>query len=127
MGISKLKEIQTMMKTTSGIPGTPLYMAPECLLQNKKATVHSDIWSLACTLLELYTEKECWELDDSTRDDTLGSAFKRKLRNQDCPPYLESVVESNVKEMIRKCFNYDPSLRPSALDLITVYNSLNSN
>ena len=45
MGISKLKEIQTMTKTTSGIPGTPSYMAPECLLQNKKATVDSDIWS----------------------------------------------------------------------------------
>ena len=129
MGISKLKEIQTMTKPTSGIPGTPSYMAPECLLQNKKATVHFDIdiWSLACTLLELYTEKECWELDDSTGDDTLGDAFKRKLRNQDCPPYLESVVEGNVKEIIRKCFNDDPSLRPSALDLITVYSSLNSN
>ena len=65
MGISKLKEIQTMTKTTSGIPGTPSYTVPECLLQNKKATVHSDIWSLASTLPELYTEKECWELDDT--------------------------------------------------------------
>ena len=66
MVIRKLKEIQTMTKATSGILGTPSYMAPECLLQNKKATVHSGIWSLACTLLELYTGKECWELDDST-------------------------------------------------------------
>ena len=123
MGISKLKEFQTMTKTTSGIPGTPSYMAPECLLQNQKATVHSDIWSLACTLLELYTGKECWELYEITEDNTPDNALKRKLRNQDCPPHLEIVTESNVKEIIRKCFNYNPSLRPSAMDLIYVYHN----
>ena len=90
-----------MTKTTSGILGTPSYMAPECFLQNKKATVLSGIWSLACTLPELYTGKECWELDDSTGNDTPGDAFKTKLRNQDCPSFLESAVESSVKEVIR--------------------------
>jgi serine/threonine protein kinase len=44
MGISKVKEIQTLNKTTSGIPGIPSYMAPECFLQNNRATVYSDIW-----------------------------------------------------------------------------------
>jgi E3 ubiquitin-protein ligase mind-bomb len=58
MGISRLKAIQTMDQSSiSGIPGTPSYTAPECLLKNEKATVHSDIWSLACTLLEMYTER----------------------------------------------------------------------
>ena len=31
--------------------GTLSYMAPECLLHNKKATVHSNIWALAYTLI----------------------------------------------------------------------------
>ena len=62
MGLSKLKSVKSLSQTTStGIPGTPSYMAPECLLERKKATVHSDVWSLACTLVELFTEKDCWE------------------------------------------------------------------
>ncbi|XP_020608738.1 dual specificity protein kinase shkC-like [Orbicella faveolata] len=62
MGLSKLKSVQSLSQTTStGIPGTPSYKAPECLLERKKATVHSDVWSLACMLAELFTEKDCWE------------------------------------------------------------------
>lgn len=59
MGLSKLKSAHSLSQTTSSaIPGTPSYMAPECLLERNKATVHSDVWSLACTLVELFTEKE---------------------------------------------------------------------
>ena len=47
MGLSKLKSAQSISHTTStGIPGTPSYMAPECLLERKKATVNSDVWRL---------------------------------------------------------------------------------
>ena len=49
MGLSKLKSAQSLSQTTStAIPGTLSYMAPECLLHNKKATVHSDIWAFKC-------------------------------------------------------------------------------
>lgn len=126
MGISKLKELQTLNQTTSGIPGTPSYMAPECLLLNERATVYSDIWSLACTLLELYTGKECWEIDETNtlNDEMPCNMLKRKLQNHDQPSHLES-VQIPMKEVIRKCFNYTPSLRPSALDMIAVYNTPN--
>ena len=62
MGLSKLKSVQSVSHTTStGIPGTPCYMAPECLLERKKATVNSDVWSLAVTLIELFTETTAGE------------------------------------------------------------------
>ena len=40
-------------------------MAVKCLLERNKATVNSDVWSLACMLVELFTRK-CWKqlLDD---------------------------------------------------------------
>jgi len=40
MGLSKLKSALSVSRTTNiGIPGTPSCMAPECLLDRKKATV----------------------------------------------------------------------------------------
>lgn len=36
-------------------------MAPKCLHERKKATVHSDVWSLARTLVKLFTEMDCRE------------------------------------------------------------------
>lgn len=129
MGISKLKAIQTTdQSSTSGIPGTPSYMAPECLLHKESATVHSDIWSLACTLLELYTEKECWETEDE-KTPSLSSTMsfdvpRQKLYNKEQPSYLELLGTKNIsiKDTLRKCFNYTPVLRPSALDMIAAYN-----
>ena len=45
MGLSKLKSAQSLTHTiSSAIRGTPFYMAPECLLERKKAAVHSDVW-----------------------------------------------------------------------------------
>ena len=127
MGISRLKAIQTMdQSSVSGIPGTPSYMAPECLLKNEKATVHSDIWSLACTLLEMYTEKDCWEIEDNdTQLETLSNpcnALMRNLNNKEVPLSLESSdIDIAIKETLRRCFDYVPAKRPNALELVTVF------
>ncbi|KAH0563621.1 hypothetical protein KQX54_003248 [Cotesia glomerata] len=65
LGLSKFKKMSSSLRTTVGgtgfVKGTPLYMAPELILENKEATVHSDVWSLTCTLIELYTEKSIWD------------------------------------------------------------------
>ena len=36
-------------------------MAPEGLVEKKKATLESDVWSLGRTLVELFTKKDCWK------------------------------------------------------------------
>ena len=59
MGLGKLKTEQSLSRSTA-IAGSPSYIAPECVLQKKQATTQSDVWSLACTLLELFTERDCW-------------------------------------------------------------------
>ena len=46
MGLSKVKTAQSLSQTSStAIPGSPSYMAPECLVEKRKAIVHSDVWS----------------------------------------------------------------------------------
>ena len=99
-------------------------MAPECLLKNEKATVHSDIWSLACTILEMYTEKECWEMENNdTRMETSSnpcSMLKQKLKNKEVPRHLES-SDIVIKEVLRRCFDYVPAKRPTALQLVTAF------
>jgi serine/threonine protein kinase len=126
MGISRIKAIQTMYQSSvSGIPGTPSYMAPECLLNKEKATIHSDIWSLGCTLLEMYTEKECWEIEDDTQLGTASNAcsgFMRHLNNKEIPSSLESSdIDIVIKEILRRCFDYVPEKRPNALQLVIVF------
>ena len=132
MGLSKLKSAQSLSHTVStSIRGTPSYMAPECLLERKKATVHSDVWSLACTLVELFTEKDCWEQlveekkeasgkqsDDLDSDVQLLIAVMRK---KECPRALESLPATNgafLERILKKCPSYDMTKRASAIDIV---------
>ena len=50
--------------SVTGIPGTPMFMAPETLIE-RKTCAESDIWSLACTLLEMYSKKDDWDVPES--------------------------------------------------------------
>ncbi|OXU23944.1 hypothetical protein TSAR_010140 [Trichomalopsis sarcophagae] len=47
----------------SKVMGTKIYMAPEIILHKKNATDKSDIWSLACTILEIYKEDVIWDVE----------------------------------------------------------------
>ena len=47
-------------------------MVPECLIGNKKGTIQSDVWSLGCTLLELFTEKDRREEQSAQKAGQVG-------------------------------------------------------
>mgnify|MGYP001795714540 CR=1 FL=1 len=62
MGLSKLKSSHpSLTKTSLSTSGTPQYMAPECVLQGKSATASSDVWSMACTVVECLTGEDFWK------------------------------------------------------------------
>ena len=133
MGLSKLKSAQSLSQTTStAIPGTPSYMAPECLLDNKKATVHSDIWALACTLIELFTEKDSWEQlmneDEMGRDggdlNTDCNSLIAIMKRKETPGSLESLpstVGASFQHILTECCQYDLGRRPRAIDLVNAF------
>lgn len=125
MGLSKLKSSHSVSISEGTVTGTPTYMAPECLVSNKTATLESDVWSLACTLLELYSEKEVWEAEVADKDPTAAIICSMKKRK---PPqslqYLDdSLDESNhsVKVIITDCFNYNTDKRPRAIVILNTF------
>lgn len=66
LGIGKVVGINgtiTCRRTGSTIanPGTPMYMAPECLLNIKKTSEASDMWSAGATISELNTNLPYWQ------------------------------------------------------------------
>lgn len=64
-GLAKSEDVTgTALQTTEGelAKGTSLYLAPELLLNNCNASLESDIWSLGCVLLELFSGKSVWPL-----------------------------------------------------------------
>ena len=134
MGLSKLKSAQSVSHTTStGIPGTPSYMAPECLLERKKATVNSDVWSLAVTLIELFTETDCWgeQLQDNgaqreshEEDESAVDSLLALMKKKDSPRslgLLSTTVGNSFQGILEDCFQYDISKRPRAIALVSKF------
>ena len=126
MGLGKLKSAQSLTQTTSqSVPGTPSYMAPECLVGKKKATTQSDVWSLGCTLLEIFTEKDSWEDLPNKRgvsSKVEGSIPLIEGMKADALPgsleCLSSTVGAPLKYILRRCFQYYSEKRPTAIDLV---------
>lgn len=130
MGLGKIKSAQTTARvTTAGIAGTPNYMAPECLLQKRKATTKADVWSLACTLVELFTGKDCWgQTEDlvpkshknSDEDAPQGcEGIFRCLKAGELPSALQLIAPEHVlKNVLVNCFSYNESERPDAIEIL---------
>ena len=134
MGLGKIKSAQTANRvTTTGIAGTPNCMAPECLIQKKKATTKADVWSLGCTLLELFTKKDCWGKDESAsekegsdnevQDDPQGCEdIYRLLKSKEVPnALLQLPATSFIKATLVKCFEYNKVKRPDAIEILECF------
>lgn len=118
LGLSKVNELSTGLLSTQGgssTPGTPMYMAPELILRSEKASQSSDIWSLACTIVELYKEEMIWRTNGGGY-----YALKNFLRQRRAPD-LASVPQF-LRDLISKCFCYDPNCRPTAETALSCFN-----
>lgn len=60
-----------MVTTSDGTkqPGTPTYQVPEILLERRSGHVYSDMWSVGCTVLELFLELPAWSVPVDTDPD----------------------------------------------------------
>ena len=127
MGLSKFKSTQSLTTTTAvSLPGTPQYMAPECLLSHKSATAASDIWSLGCTLVECFNGEDLWseEMEKQHTDDDQITALTNIL-TAGVPPKSLSKLKDSIPAAIQlvlvKCFEYAASSRPTARDVLGVF------
>jgi len=103
-GIARLIDAATM---TSGLIGTPSYIAPE-QLSGARPTSAVDIFAWAVTMIFAATGHQAFG------GDTVVAVMHRILNEQ---PDVSGVPPS-LLPVIRQCLNKDPSRRPTARDLL---------
>ena len=127
MGLGKIKSAQTTSHVTSAnIAGTPNYMSPECLVEKAKATTKADVWSLACTLVELFTGKDCWgQIEDNFADESEDSSYAICccLKAKELPRAFQYILteNENLKAILMKCFDYDAEKWPDAIQILDYF------
>jgi len=90
----------------AGHAGTPAYMAPE-LFRAVPASTRSDVYAVGAVLYELFTGQRAF------RGDTVSDI--RHLHETAVPPRPSDIVpdiEPVVEEIILRCLDKDPNLRP---------------
>ncbi|KAL2092638.1 hypothetical protein ACEWY4_012436 [Coilia grayii] len=92
--------------------GTPQYMAPECLVECKKCSPMSDMWSLGITLLEMFTDSKPWSYS------TLQEL--RKLLYDKKAPQVVSKLQPAHDDIVTPLLQYDPKSRINAKDLVAL-------
>nr|GAT45690.1 predicted protein [Mycena chlorophos] len=82
------------------------WTAPE-IIELKRASPKSDIWSLACTVVELLTGRPPYpDIDDS-------ASLMSRIVEDDMPPFADN-CSLLLEDFLKQCFNKDPTKRPSA-------------
>jgi serine/threonine protein kinase len=112
-GLVKLSDFGTSTKisdiSSSQVVGSPYWMAPE-VIELAGAHTSSDIWSVGCTVIELFTSSPPYF--------SLApmSALFRIVRD-DSPP-IPAEVSPLMRDFLAQCFQKNPMLRISAENLL---------
>lgn len=107
-GFARLKE----SCATQTSCGSPCYTAPE-VLRGEKYDEKADIFSLGVLIWEVVTRKIPYDGESPIRVAEKVRGGQRLGIPFDCP--------KRVKRIIQKCWNEDPSERPSALEVSLVF------
>ncbi|KAJ8688654.1 hypothetical protein QAD02_024449 [Eretmocerus hayati] len=94
--------------------GTFTYMPPEVLVSNEEATTSGDIWSLACTLIEMYSESCLWGEKGNA-----NMIAVKKLGSGEIPDYVNNPIF--LWEIVKQSLSYDPTFRPGIDKYVEVF------
>ncbi|KAG2458236.1 M3K2 kinase, partial [Polypterus senegalus] len=106
------KRIQTICMSGTGIKsvtGTPYWMSPE-VINGEGYGRKADIWSLACTVVEMLTEKPPW-----SEYEAMAAIFK--IGTQPTKPKLPDGVSSACRDFLKQIF-VEEKQRPTAAELL---------
>jgi len=107
----KIQDIMTMSTDFKSLIGTPNFMAPEVITQEGHGRP-ADIWSIGCTVLEMFTGKppfsEC----------TTAAAVMFKIASTNDPPMFADCISEKAKDFLRNCFERDQSKRYTTFQLL---------
>ena len=103
------KGFKNTMDKAKTMVGTPYYLSPE-ILENKPYDAKSDIWSLGVLLYEMMTFKMPFNAN------SLPMLSVKIMRGNYTPP--SSVYTKDLREIVSKCLNVNPSRRPSIQEIL---------
>ncbi|KDQ61734.1 hypothetical protein JAAARDRAFT_520067 [Jaapia argillacea MUCL 33604] len=101
--------MRAMEREMKDVAGTPNWMAPE-VIELKGASTKSDIWSLACTVIELLSGRPPYG------DIPNSMTVMFRIVEEEMPPLPEGCSDL-LQDFLTICFNKEPSKRPSAEEL----------
>lgn len=98
--------------TSSGICGSPLFMAPE-VCTNKPTSFASDIWSLGITAIEIAEGRVPY--------DEMNSALRimRAITNNPPPNLTQQSWSPSFRNFVSACLVKDPAKRPDAIKMLS--------
>ncbi|CAN1221248.1 Mitogen-activated protein kinase kinase kinase 5 [Linum grandiflorum] len=91
------------------LKGSPYWMAPEQKDNNSDLALAVDIWSLGCTIIEMFTGKPPWSEFE-------GAAAMFKVIKDS--PAVPETLSPEGKDFLIWCFKRNPAERPSACLLL---------
>ncbi|XP_075444050.1 mitogen-activated protein kinase kinase kinase 2-like isoform X3 [Ascaphus truei] len=106
------KRIQTICMSGTGIKsvtGTPYWMSPE-VISGEGYGRKADVWSVACTVVEMLTEKPPW-----AEYEAMAAIFK--IATQPTKPSLPDNVSDYCRDLIKQIF-VEEKRRPTAEELL---------
>ncbi|CAO3648522.1 unnamed protein product [Cunninghamella echinulata] len=111
-GLSKISNQEEAYKSNSNnsMRGSIYWMAPEVVI-GKPYGAKVDIWSLGCTVIEMFTGKHPWE-------DLNILAVLYNLGKLQAPPIPDDIPDE-AKEFIQRCLEVEPENRPTASELLS--------
>lgn len=94
--------------------GTPQWMAPEVVTGkvSGRAWQQADIWSVGCTVIEMFTGKPPWV------DMSNPLAIMVAIARDGSVPQLPDGLSDDGRSFLQLCLTRDPSKRPTAEDLL---------
>ena len=96
-------------RSSSGLIGTPYWMAPELLI-GQTPTTQSDVYAFGVLLYEIFTRKEPYEGEDPAE---VLLAVADRSRAKPKRPFIPPEVSLLFADIMNACWAVDPAARPT--------------
>ncbi|XP_065874834.1 mitogen-activated protein kinase kinase kinase 20-like [Euphorbia lathyris] len=108
-GLAKRYLNSKRMKFDPNFGGTPLYRAPETVMDRIQEPL-CDIWALGCIVLEMLTGQNVWNLKPNMETDEIFG----KIKNRYEMPKIPTHISKEGKDFLKRCLVRNPKFRFTA-------------